>query len=67
MSLAVVVAGLSAIAVWLTAMYWRRIDEAAANGELQGLAGEGKPLDPVRIIEDGQILLIAQHRNGPRP
>ena len=42
---------------WFDLIAQRRIDEAAANGELQGLAGEGKPLDPVRLRETADDVL----------
>ena len=36
---------------WFERIALRRIDDAAAKGELRGLKGEGKPLDPVRLRE----------------
>ena len=35
----------------------RRIDEAEAKGELRGLQGEGKPLDPERLRERAEDVL----------
>lgn len=36
---------------WFERLAERRIDAAAARGELSGLAGEGRPLDPERLRE----------------
>ena len=36
---------------WIEKIAGRRIDAAAARGELSGLAGEGKPLDRERLRE----------------
>lgn len=42
---------------WIGKMAKRRIDAAEARGELRGLAGEGKPLDPVRLREGTDDIL----------
>ncbi|MFD1883157.1 DnaJ family domain-containing protein [Paracoccus pacificus] len=36
---------------WFDDLARRRIDAAAARGELKGLAGEGRPLDPATLRE----------------
>ena len=36
---------------WFERIAQRRIDEAAAKGQLQGLPGEGRPLNPERLRE----------------
>lgn len=54
--MAVVVAGLSALAVWITAMYWRRIDEAAREAHKWAWFWGGNiALVPVMI---GFVLLL---------
>lgn len=51
-----IVAGLSALAVWLTAMYWRRIDEAAREAHKWAwFWGGNVALVPVMI---GFVLLL---------
>lgn len=42
---------------WFERIALRRIDAAAARGELNGLAGEGKPLDPERLRESADDVL----------
>lgn len=42
---------------WFERIALRRTDEAAAKGQLSGLAGEGRPLDPVRLRESADDVL----------
>ncbi|NHF73655.1 DnaJ family domain-containing protein [Paracoccus xiamenensis] len=42
---------------WFERIALKRIDEAEAKGELRGLAGEGKPLDPERLRERAEDVL----------
>lgn len=42
---------------WFERLAQRQIDAAAAKGELRGLAGEGKPLDPERLRESADDVL----------
>ena len=47
---------------WFERIALRRIDDAAANGQLRGLKGEGKPLDPVRLRESADDVLHLRER-----
>ena len=42
---------------WFERIAQRRIDEAAAKGQLQGLPGEGRPLNPERLRESSDDVL----------
>lgn len=42
---------------WFNDLARRRIDAAAHRGELRGLAGEGRPLDPTRLRETADDVL----------
>lgn len=42
---------------WFERIANRQIDAAEARGELRGLAGEGKPLDPERLRETADDVL----------
>lgn len=42
---------------WIEKLAHRRINAAEARGELRGLAGEGQPLDPVRLREGTDDIL----------
>ena len=42
---------------WFERIAQRRIDEAAAKGQLQGLPGEGRPLNPERLRETSDDVL----------
>lgn len=42
---------------WFERLAQRRIDAAEAKGELRGLQGEGRPLDPERLRETSQDVL----------
>ena len=49
---------------WFERIALRRIDDAAANGQLRGLKGEGKPLDPVRLRETAADVLHRMMADG---
>ena len=49
---------------WFERIAPRRMDEAAAAGQLSGLAGEGKPLDPVRLRESSEDVLHRMMADG---
>ena len=49
---------------WFERIALRRIDDAAAKGELRGLKGEGKPLDPVRLRESADDVLHRMMADG---
>ncbi|WBU63292.1 DnaJ family domain-containing protein [Paracoccus aerodenitrificans] len=49
---------------WFERIAQRRMDEAAAKGELQGLAGEGKPLDRARLRERAEDVLHRMMSDG---
>lgn len=49
---------------WFERIAQRRIDEAAAKGELKGLSGEGRPLDPVRLRETSEDVLHRMMSEG---
>ena len=42
---------------WFERIALKRIDEAEAKGELRGLSGEGRPLDPERLRERAEDVL----------
>lgn len=42
---------------WFERIALRRIDEAAARGQLSGLPGEGRPLDPERLRETSEDVM----------
>lgn len=42
---------------WFERIALRRIDEAAARGQLSGLRGEGKPLDRDRLRETSEDVM----------
>ena len=42
---------------WFERIAQRRIDEAAAKGQLSGLPGEGRPLDPDALRENSDDVL----------
>lgn len=42
---------------WIDKIAERRAAQAAARGELQGLAGEGRPLDPEKLRETTEDVL----------
>lgn len=49
---------------WFERIALRRTDEAAARGQLTGLAGEGRPLDPVRLRESSDDVLHRMMAEG---
>lgn len=49
---------------WFERIALRRTDEAAAKGQLSGLAGEGKPLDPERLRESADDVLHRMMADG---
>ena len=49
---------------WFEMMAQRQIDAAVARGDLQGLEGEGRPLDPVRLRETQEDMLFRLMAEG---
>lgn len=49
---------------WFERIALKRIDEAEARGQLRGLAGEGKPLDPVKLRESSDDVLHRMMADG---
>ncbi|MDO5527842.1 MAG: DUF1992 domain-containing protein [Paracoccus sp. (in: a-proteobacteria)] len=43
---------------WVDLIAERRMREAERRGDLSGLEGEGRPLDPVRLRESSQDVLM---------
>lgn len=49
---------------WFERIAQRRIDAAAARGDLSGLRGEGRPLDPERLRETADDVLNRMLADG---